>query len=161
MCQQNTAKATIKHLKAANAVVTKAKKYAAGCGLYFPPLKLPLKEATVADSSHATRESSYAQEGVMVLLGHDGRMEVVSSESPHYFHVFNAESDMSDYFHVLAVISHKAKRVSSSTSTAETLAATVGKEVSQLVAIRLTEVLARGIEIPMKCVNPLSVLIRI
>ena len=95
MCQQNVAEATIKHLKMANSVVTKAKKYANDniekVGLYFPPLELPLKEVTVADSSHATKESSYAQEGVFILLGHDGRMEVVSSESPHYWYVYNAE----------------------------------------------------------------------
>ena len=64
MCQQHVAEATIKYLKMANSVVTKAKKYSSDnvekVGLFFPPLKWPLKELTVADSSYATKETSYA-----------------------------------------------------------------------------------------------------
>ena len=47
-CQQHVAEATIKHLKVASSVVTKAKKYSSDnieqVGLFFPPLKWPLKE---------------------------------------------------------------------------------------------------------------------
>ena len=54
LSQQYTHSATIKHLKLANAIVTRAKKYASECGLYFPVLDTPFKLVTVADSSHAT-----------------------------------------------------------------------------------------------------------
>ena len=49
---------------------------------------------------------------------------------------------------ILAVVSHKAKRISSSTSTAETLSAVVGKELAQLVAVRLSELLGHGLTHP-------------
>ena len=84
--QQEVCKATIKTLKAANTVITRAKKYAAGCGLFYPPLKLPLKMNAVHDSSHATKESAYAQEGVLILLMHDGDLVFANSDSP----LFNA-----------------------------------------------------------------------
>ncbi len=45
--------------------------------------------------------------------------------------------------HVLAFISRKAKRISYSTSHAETLSACGGLELGQLIALRLAEVLSR------------------
>ena len=164
-CQQHVAEATIKHLKMANSVFTKAKKYSSDnvekVGLFFPPLKWPLKELTVADSSHATKETSYAQEGVMILLGHNCKMEAISSDSPHYRQVKDAEKTMSGYFHILAGVCHTAKRISSSTSIAETLSAVVGKGLGHLVAIRLTEIFSTGVQIPLRCENPLQTLIQI
>ena len=77
---------------------------------------------------------------------HDCKMEVIASGSPHYKAKTKAEENMSDFCHILASVSHKAKRISSSTSTAETLNATLGKELGQMVAIRLTEVFGVGIQ---------------
>ena len=52
--------------------------------MFYPRLKLPLKTVTVGDSSHASRQSSYAQEGVLIVLMHDKELKVVTSDSPHY-----------------------------------------------------------------------------
>ena len=56
-------------------------------------------------------------------------------------------------------ISHKAKRVSGSTSRAETLAGVVGKELTRLVAMRMAEILYGGIQIPMRGKPPTELLI--
>ena len=82
----------------------------------------------------------------MILLMSDGQVVTTASDSPHYRQVLNAQQDMGGYCHVVASLSHKAKRVSSSTSTAETLSATIGKEIAQLVAMRMTEVFGTGIQ---------------
>jgi hypothetical protein len=161
LCQQEVARATISTLKAANSCLTRAKKYAKGCGLYYPKLKLPLKLATIGDSSHATRTSSFAQEGCIILLMHDKTLKVVTSDSPHYKKILNSRSDMSDFGIVLAYVSHKAKRVSSSTSTAETFIANFSKELAQLVGLRLTEIFGHGIQTPFKVRVPLRILITI
>ena len=125
------------------------------------PLPLPLKEMTVGDSSHATRTSSYAQEGCLILLMHDKSLQTLSLDSPHYRQIVNSRNDMSAHCMVLAYVSHKAKRVSSSTSTAETLIANFGKELAQLVALRLTEILGHGIQTPLFKQTPLQLLIEI
>ena len=106
--QQNVSKATIGSLKAANSIVTKAKKYSYQVGLYFPKLPPPLKLAAVCDSSHASKNSSYAQEGIMILLMSDGQVVTTASDSPHYKQVLNAQQDMGGYCHVVASLSHKA-----------------------------------------------------
>ena len=160
LSQQDVAKATIGSLKAANAVVTRATKYSWNCGLYFPPLNLPLKMATVCDSSHASKTTSYAQEGVLVLLMHDKQLELAKSGTPLYEELLKGAS-MGDWCHVLASLSHKAKRIGASSSNAETLSATVGKELAQLVAIRLTEVFGLGIQTPLKTPASLSTFIQI
>ena len=145
----------------ANSVVSRAKRYAQNCGLYFPQLELPLKQLAVHDSSHATKDSVYAQEGVLILLMHDGQLEYVSSDSPLFKKVLNSKDQMNGFCHIIVFISHKAKRVSSSTSKAETLSAIHGKELAQLISVRLTEVLGHGILTPRGKQTPLSVVIQI
>ena len=71
LSQQEVTRATIATLKAANSALHRAKKYASGCGLFYSKIKTPLKLFTVGDSSHATRTSSYAQEGCLILLMND------------------------------------------------------------------------------------------
>ena len=90
---------------------------------------------------------------------HDKTFKVIDVGSPHYKKVVDAKEQMSGFCHVLAFISHKAKRISSSTSTAETLAGVHGKELAQLVAMRLTEVLGHGTLTPWMKQTPMSVLI--
>ena len=142
-------------------VADDAKKYAENCGLYYPRLPHPLKLFTVADSSHATRTSSYAQEGCLILLMHDQSLKIVNSDSPQYKQILESRHSMSDFCIVLAYISHKAKRVSSSTSMAETLVANLGKELAQLVAMRLTEILGHGLQFPYKIRTPLKLLVEV
>ena len=63
--------ATYLQLKQANGLLKRAQEDCRHMGLYFRPLVLPLKLASVADASHATASSSYAQEGGLILLCHD------------------------------------------------------------------------------------------
>ena len=51
---------------------------------------------------------------------------------------------MMGFAHCLVCASHKAKRVSYSTSHAETLSACFGKELAQVLSLRLTEILGAG-----------------
>ena len=62
-------------------------------------------------------------------LGSDGILK-----SPDYL-------KMMGFGHCLVCASHKAKRVSCSTSHAETLSACFGKELAEVLSLRLTEVL--------------------
>ena len=78
-----------------------------------------------------------------------------------YHEMSHGEEDLSDFCHILASISHKAKRLSSNTSAGETLAAVLGKEICQLVALRLTEVLSCGIQLPLKTAATLPQLIEL
>ena len=161
LCQQEVTRSTIATIKAANSALTRAKKYAEHCGLVYPVLKPPFKLMTVGDSSHATRTSSYAQEGCLILLMSDKSLKIINSDSPQYKQILNSRSDMSDFCIVMAYVCHKAKRVSSSTSMAETLIANFGKELAQLVVMRLTEVLGHGIQTPFKQPASLRLLIEI
>ena len=86
---------------------------------------------------------------------------MVSAGSPQYKKIMNAKEQMSDFCHIIAFISHKSKRISSSTSKAETLSAVHGKELAQLLAVRLTEILGHGTLTPWMKSTPLSTLIQI
>ena len=57
---------------------------------------------------------------------------------------------LSGFCIILAVLSHKAKRIGPSTSFAETISAVVAKEIVQLVAVRLSELLGHGIVTPFR-----------
>ena len=105
--------------------------------------------------------NSYAQEAVLILLGPDGRIKVEATTSIHYQKVSNAKEQLSKFVHIIASLSHKAKRVSGSTSRAETLAGVVGKELAQMIAMRLTELFAPGISLPMKQPATMAMLIQI
>ena len=106
--------ATIAHLRTANALVTRTLRNSwKTLGLIYAPLFPPFRIVTNADSSHATKESSYAREGVMVLLMEDRGFSDRSLQlSPE------GVLDPSDYVHMmghahcLVCASHKAKRVS-------------------------------------------------
>ena len=71
MLQSEVTKAQIKHALAANALLMKVKKYGEGVGLYFPRLTPPLRFGSVRDACGTKKESSYAQEGMLVLLLED------------------------------------------------------------------------------------------
>ena len=137
--QTMVTKAKISHLKQANAVVRRAQaEIRQGLGLYFRKLRAPLRLACVHDSSAGGNVRHYAQEGIMVLLfedklkGYDSYEHVIEDHQTH---------KLGGKCHVLWAHGAKAKRVSYSTSHAETLSAVSGMETSTLVAVRLAELL--------------------
>ena len=137
--QTMVTKAKISHLKQANAVVRRAQaEIGQGLGLYFRKLRAPLRLACVHDSSAGGNVRHYAQEGIMVLLFED---KLKGYES--YEHVIDDHQThkLGGKCHVLWAHGAKAKRVSYSTSHAETLSAVSGMETSTLVAVRLAELL--------------------
>ena len=91
----------------------------------------------------------------------DRPVQVIDSTSNLYYEVVNAKSHIGGRCHLIAHISHKAKRISSSTSTAETLAAIIGRELAQLVAMRITELFCIGIRTPLGCQPSLPQLIEL
>lgn len=88
-------------------------------------------------------------------------MIIVGPDSPHYKEIMNAQRDQSDFCHILASLSHQAKRISSSASIAETLSATSGKELGELVVIGLIEVFGIGLETPLHEPASLSLLTKL
>ena len=137
--QSMVTKAKISHLKQANAVVKRAQaEIGQGLGLCYRKLRAPYRLACAHDSSAAGNVRQYAQEGIMVLLLEDKLRGFDSYEHIVEDHVTHK---LGGKCHVLWAHGAKAKRVSYSTSHAETLSAVSGMETSTLVAVRLAELL--------------------
>ena len=138
--QSQVTRAKVTHLRQANGLVKKAIQEAGqGMGLYFQKLQGPLRLACVHDSSAAGSVRNYAQEGILVLLCED-RMKQFDRE---YEHVLDDQQckALGGRCHILWAHGAKAKRISYSTSHAETLAAVSGLESATLVSVRLAELL--------------------
>ena len=98
---------------------------------------------------------------MLILLMNDRELKLVEMGSPLYKKLTNAKEQLSEFVHIIAFVSHKAKRIGSSTSKAETLSAIHGKELAQLTQVRLTELLGHGIVTPYGQPTPLSVIMEI
>ena len=118
-------RAKVSHLRQANNVVKKAQtELGQGLGLHFRRKRRPYRLACIHDSSAAGNVRNYAQEGVLVLLCED-RLGSLSSDE---------EQELGDAQcallggkgHILWAHGAKAKRISYSTSHAETLAGISG-----------------------------------
>ena len=135
MLQQSVVTPKVSDLLAANRLLKKAAKHSDMAGLYYRPLTFPLRIVSVADASFATKQTSYAQEAEIVMLMSD----------PHIvLHHRDLVADHEAYKiggtgHVLSFSASKAKRISHSTSHAETNAAVRALYSAQLAAIRFTE----------------------
>jgi hypothetical protein len=133
---------TIADLKLANETVRRAQKHNHKAALHFAPLRGKLRLVCVSDASHATKKTSYAQEGISILLKEDFKWHANEGE-----HTFSNDDvgQMTGTAHLLYSGSHRSKRVSSSTSHAESLSAVSGQDITQVMALRLTEALGRRI----------------
>ena len=140
LLQSQVTRARIEHLKQANNVVKKAKaELGQNLGIVFQRLRPPLRLACVHDSSAAGNVRNYAQEGVLVLLCEDHLTEF-SREEEHVMLDYQTKL-LGGRAHILWAHGAKSKRISYSTSHAETLAAISGLEASTLVAVRLAELM--------------------
>ena len=138
--QSQVTRAKICHLRQANNVVKRAQaELGHGLGLYFRKLIPPFRLACIHDSSAAGNVRNYAQEGILVLLCEDRLGKLNRNEEhileDHQLQLINGKG------HVLWAHGAKAKRISYSTSHAETLATVSGMETGSLVAVRLAEIL--------------------
>ena len=138
LLQTLVTKATHQQLKDCNAVIHRAKLHKEQ-GLVHRPLKGRCGQISgVADSSHASKKSSYALEGNLVLLQPEINARAQSTaEHEQTVHSRNVPG-LSGYVHPLHVKSQKAKRFSQSTSHAETLSQLSVTAVAECVAMRYT-----------------------
>ena len=106
-------------------------------GIYIRRLTPPLRLVSVSDAGAANKSSNYAGEGSGILLGED-RMYNHSTDKGDFL----SEQDVNPHsgmFHALALTGTKAKRVSYSTSHAETNAAAATIPYGGFVGLRYTE----------------------
>ena len=138
--QTQVTNATGQARKDCNAVVARAKRHNSQ-GLRFHTLPGSERRfAAVADSSHASKKSSYAIEGNLVLLQPEIHANAEST-SEHQTTVRASQvPGISGLVHPLHVKSQKAKILSQSTSHAETLSQLSVTAVAECVAMRYTEI---------------------
>ena len=122
--------ATYADLRAANALVKRAQRTPKR-GLLFPPLQGPLVLLAISDASFSTSSTSYAVEGTAVVLR--------STQGLPTSHGSFDASALTGPCHLLLAQAKKAKRVSHSTSHAESLALYSVLQFAETVAMRLTE----------------------
>ena len=126
----------LKDLMSINTVIKRLKKPIKH-GIFLWKLKPPLRIVSVSDASSATKTSNYPTEGTAILLGEDRLSEVLTDRSD--FLLPGLEDCLSGKFHLCVGLSSKAKRISHSTSHAETNAAAKTLPIAQLAAIRYAE----------------------
>ena len=146
VCQLQTfvTQAKVKHLKAANNVVKRAKDPRfKSLGLVYRHLdpNRPWRIMCIHDASAASKGRVYAHEGILILLAHD-----TLDLEDKCFSISGEDFPCSRFggsAHILWAQGNKAKRVSYSTSHGETLAAINGMESASLIALRLGELLVQ------------------
>ena len=153
--QQKQLPATVADLVAANTLLARAQKCMQMMGLHFPLMEFPCRIVSIADSSHGNKMTSYAQEAGGVFLMED-RTALLNVQ--HGIVDKDSERLLGGVCHRLACQSKKSKRISHSTSHAETLSAVSTLQHAQLIALRYTEVLT-GCTIGMP--KPLEVLMNV
>ena len=142
--QSRVTKAKVSDLVLANSIIKKAKmQQYKDVGIIYRhfPTTVPWKVAVIHDASSASKSRSYSQEGVIVLLmpdclNLDKQIHTIDGLSV-------SEAKFGGIGHILYVQGSRSKRISYSTSHAETLAAISGLEISSLVSIRLYEILTK------------------
>ena len=130
---QRITRATVKDLRAANALVDRAKR-SSSLGLKFPKLTPPLHVLAVSDASHASGGSSYAIEGLFVILSETPALfRNGLKDGEHPGNLLNLRG------HLLFCGSHRSKRISHGTSHAESLGVYQASLAGEQIAQRITE----------------------
>ena len=124
------------HLKAANTLTNRAK-LTPRRGLLFLKLTPPLRALSISDASFATSKTSYAIEGILNLITEDTMAKKATSS---VLDVAETKKLLNIKAHCLMVTGKKAKRISHSTSHAESLAAHGSLTGAELLAMRYTEI---------------------
>ena len=128
--QTRVQSATILDIKQANSLLAKSKRNSTMAGLFFPKLSMPLRISCICDASHGTKLTSYAHEAQMVLLMEDRPLQCDSNDIVISQHVSNVGGPA----HCLSATVRKSKRISHSTSHAETLSGCGGTQLAQMIA---------------------------
>ena len=128
--QQHTKSAVIAHLRQANTIIRRAHRDC-DIGLWYRKINPPYKLFSVSDASHASSKTSYAVEGTLVLLMHDKASGIEKGKH---------DSDkLNGVAHILVHGGKRSKRISHSTSHAESLAMHATLTHCELISMRFTE----------------------
>ncbi len=141
LLQQEMVRPVFSHLKEVNSLLKRAFHDQTNNGLHFHRLPFPLRSVGISDAGHATRRSTYAQEGRMVLIMHDSQKAQTQEE----WILGKEASYLGGHGHPLFFGGKKATRVSHSTSHSEALSFSGTTQIAQLVAQRMTEPFAKDI----------------
>eukprot|EP00971_Amphidinium_carterae_P114418 2267140-Amphidinium_carterae.1 len=123
--QSAVSEAKVEHLLLGNRVLNRAKRDK-DRGLVFKPLSYPLKIQVITDASFATKRTAYALLGVLVMI----TSESCDAKAPR------------GTAHIIHGSGGRAKRISHSTSHAESLAMYTGISIAESLAMRFTELFA-------------------
>ena len=135
--QSNMKTPKIKDLIAINTVVKRLRKPDCKTGIFFCKLRFPLHVFVVTDASGANKKSDHAVEGISLLVSED-RLKDLRPDAWDYLPE-SASQYLGGKCHLMLASSTKSKRISHSTSHAETLAGARGLPMGQLLAIRYCE----------------------
>ena len=120
-----------------NTVIKRLRRKNDRFGIYYRRMVGPYRIVVVTDASSANKTSSFATEGIVIGLCPE-RLTTIKVDRHDYL-----EEDLvpllSGFFHILHATSQKSKRISHSTSHAETLTAAKGIPLGQIIGSRLTE----------------------
>jgi len=131
----------VKHLSEINAVVRRLKRENSGTarmGLYYWRISLPIRVLGVTDASAASKKSNHATEGKIVGISHDG-VPSISVDKTDYMDKSCEISRLGSALHMVIGSGNISKRISHSTSHAETLSCAALIPMGQLVAMRIAE----------------------
>ena len=135
--QQKLKKPQVQDLMSINTVIKRLKNPATPMGLFYRRLVPPLRIFSISDASSANKSSDFATEGVKVPLGED-RIARIDTDKHDWLTIQQIEQ-LGGKFNSLIGLSNKSKRISHSTSHAETLAAAKTVPLAQIAALRLAE----------------------
>ena len=139
--QSRVTVAEVKDIKQANSILIKIRDFA-DVGLHYRIMENPnVRLMCIHDASAASKGRSYAQEGLIIGLAED-KFYGINMPNEVEFKDGTGEGTVDQHggtLHVLHASGSKAKRISYSTSHAETLSMVGGMEASTLVMVRLAE----------------------
>ena len=136
LLQSSMVTPTMGDLRAANALLVKSIKNSVSNGLHFVKISPPFRLNAIHDASAASKRSSYAYEGLIILLTHDADNKYPNSKGYLDEAACNAYAGLGQ---PLVHSARKSKRISNSTSHGETLSAINASALVNLIALRFTE----------------------
>jgi hypothetical protein len=142
--------ATVAEIKFMNSLIARAKQFP-GRGIYIHKIKPPFRFLAWSDASHASSKTVYAFEGHLCMLASDNsaaRLPTKQSDltAAQMHDILGGPTQFIEY------VSRKSKRVSHSTSHAESLSSHGTLASTELVASRFTELYSPYIMTPDKMI---------
>ena len=135
--QTKLASPQVKDLIHINTVIKRLRRNPEKFGLYYRRMHGPYHIAVITDASSPNKTSSFATDGIIVGLSPD-RLSHVVTDKHDYLREDLIKHLSAAIMHVLHITSQKSKRISHSTSHAETNSAAKTIPLGQLLCLRLS-----------------------